>query len=461
MFRTRSRIVTLIALSGVPPVALAIAVIDAGAQCEFAQSPRARTVKLSLVRATARCGSSGHAPNTTTSDGLPACSPPPVSSVYSFDAGGRCELSMRQRGLTGLACVAGTPCSELAIAARCFGVVDATQTPVDDESGWRLRVSLRATIDDTDNGDMTPITIPFEYEMPEARGGKLSLSLKGTVLDLGYLPGPPLFDFPVPACSTLGISPPGTDPPAIGNFAPTTASVEIVDPDGNVFATSGSTAGSPPAGTCKIDLGKRTRGIKGDLVRRLATCPIGSIPAPNSSTAYGLPSCALPSALSSRDFQADSGGCTISVAQKAQPCASMPSQTCTPVTLKLRCRGIAETGGVALVDELGWRLRITVRATLEDALAGDVTVVDFPSEVVLPSIEDGTVKLTTVLPELMISTMPGDALGLPACSSLQVIDVVLVDAAGRHVRRSGYGVAIAEQRVAMKEGRCRSCMQRR
>jgi hypothetical protein len=34
------------------------------------------------------------------------------------------------------------------MAARCFGVLDETQLPVDGETGWRLRVSLRATIDD-------------------------------------------------------------------------------------------------------------------------------------------------------------------------------------------------------------------------------------------------------------------------------------------------------------------------
>jgi hypothetical protein len=411
---------------------------DAVAQCDFPRSPKAKTVKLALVRATERCGSSPHVPNTTTSDGLPACAPPPLSSSYSFDPGGRCDVAIKQKSVTGLACTAGTPCAELAITARCFGVLDASQVPVDGETGWRLRVSLRATIDDEDNGDMTPITIPFEYEMPAASGGTLALRLKGTVLDLGYTAGPPPFDFPVPACSTFAVAPPGTDPPTVGDFTPTAASVEIVDPNGGVFAASGSTTGKPATGACTIDLGKRTKGIKGDLVRSFATCPTDPFPAPNSSTGYGLPSCALPTALSSKRFQTDGGGCKIGLAQKVASCVSMPSETCAPLTLKLRCSGITEPDGITMVDgETGWRLRVTTRVTLDDALAGNVTVSDFPVEVVLPSIADGRVKLATILPELEVSTMPGDALGLPSCSSVQVIDVVLVDAQGNAFARLG------------------------
>src|SRR5687767_13602262 len=93
---------------------------DVQAQCSFDHSSRARSIKLSMVRAMSGCSTG----DTTTADGLPACSNPSPQSDYRFDGAGRCDFRMVHEA--GAACPLGGACSEMSISAKCSGVRDAS-----------------------------------------------------------------------------------------------------------------------------------------------------------------------------------------------------------------------------------------------------------------------------------------------------------------------------------------------
>ena len=281
-----------------------------------------------------------------------------------------------------------------------------------------MRTSLRITGDDTANGDMTIIDVPLETAFPAAQAGKLALKLTRSTYTVT--------DSPIPSCASVALVEDELITPSSRDVIVAT----IVDPDGNAFATVGTAGSAEGSPSCGIDLPQKTKSMKGSLVRAFEGCPIPDFPVPNSQTADGVPSCSPPLASSANRFDEKSGGCTVSLTQKLGNC----NPVCAPLTVGLKCKGVLLGNGTTPIDESGWKLRLTVRASTTDPSAGDVTVVDLPFEISLPQFDGGELNVQSAVPEIQATPNP---LQLRGCTSLALVDARLLDAIGNEFARLG------------------------
>lgn len=317
-------------------------------------------------------------------------------------------------------CGVNPSCSEMTLSAKCSGILDPSDAPIDGATGWRLQMVERMTIDDEDNGDMTLLDFPMVFGFPAARGGKLALKVSTDTLGVTG-------QVEIPACASAALV---YDEDQTMNRD--VIVVSILDPDDKVFATGGTAGGAANAGPCDIDLPQKTKAIKGSLVRVFEGCPTPSFTAPNSSTGDGVPACSPPLANSLNRFDEKSGGCKVSIEQKPGECP----EPCAPMTIQLDCKGVLLLNGTS-TDESGWTLRIIARATTNDPSAGDVTVMDLPVDIALPAFKAGKVKLRSIAHELEAAIPPPNTLALLSCTSVEIVDVRLRDASGNQFARLG------------------------
>jgi hypothetical protein len=201
---------------------------EAHAQCAFDAPAKARSIKSSLVRANSPCPltSTVPYPNTNTTAGVAACTPPTPRSLYTFDdTKGWCSVLVKHSVETPCPDEIASSCSVVKITTKCAGVLDPFVIPPTPTStaGWTLNIINRATFDDESNGDMTIIDFPLTLEMPPFENGKL----KSNVLIGGPCDGL--------LCDPFG---PSIAPPPCTQME--ILSIALRDPDGNVFATLGS-----------------------------------------------------------------------------------------------------------------------------------------------------------------------------------------------------------------------------
>jgi hypothetical protein len=111
----------------------------------------------------------------------------------------------------------------LSIKTGCKGVVESDGVTPVSGPGWALSTVSRATLNDSDNGDMTVIDFPVLIAFPAASKGKFKRKTNTNELlaDLG-LPA-------LPACTQVEV-----------------VSLAVQDPGGNPFAKLG--AGTRPKG---------------------------------------------------------------------------------------------------------------------------------------------------------------------------------------------------------------------
>lgn len=205
----------------------------ADAQCAFDAPTRARTFGSSLVRAFQACPSPDPddypLPNTATSAGVPACSPPVTVSPWSFDADkGKCDFRMSQKVLTPCPDGVEPSCSVLQASTRCAGILDADGVTLTNTSGWTQSIRYRLTFNDAASGDLTMITVS---------------PLDATVAVGPTVDGKFKSEFQAYPCRSFTC----VESDVFGWFGilPPCTQVEIFDvtlysPDGEVFATLGS-----------------------------------------------------------------------------------------------------------------------------------------------------------------------------------------------------------------------------
>ena len=198
----------------------------AHAQCNFDAPTKARGFKSSMVRAYDACTTSNTAVDGGVADG---CNPPTVLSAFQFsDSKSSCTVAIRSNFQSpckwGWGAVA---CNNPIISLKCRGIVGSDGvTPIGSPGSaqvWTLEVGNRATFEDPVGGDMTAMDSPVaQFLIPPARNGKLKLKTHSFRLDsFGECSG--LNVCGLPGCSVLEIS-----------------GVRLVDPEGNVFAVTGS-----------------------------------------------------------------------------------------------------------------------------------------------------------------------------------------------------------------------------
>lgn len=210
------------------------------AQCAFDAPSKAKGMKTDMVRAMVTCGGiTFPTPTTLTNAGVPACSPVTPYSAYVFTPAdplaknkGKCSVKTKTKfespcsdGSVDPITLLPQDCSNTSLQAKCGGVLNSDgATPVDGLTGgqgWALKTVARVTFDDKASGDMTIIDFPAQFNLPDAKKGKLKGKFDtNTLLNELFGDGSAL-----PGCTMLELK-----------------SIAIADPDGNNFAVVGSSS---------------------------------------------------------------------------------------------------------------------------------------------------------------------------------------------------------------------------
>jgi hypothetical protein len=178
-------------------IGVALHTVPAAAQCEF-NLARSKGLKASLVRNFYPCPGTEFHPGelTVTKAGTPSCSPvEPMSdpdglrTSYQFGPSGSCSVSLSAKLISDCSEIEdannpGTslglpsdPCHVTYVRSKCSGIVTAQGAPIDEEdTGWKLTMVTRASLDDQTGGDMTVIDFPITFDFPAPDDGKISLS---------------------------------------------------------------------------------------------------------------------------------------------------------------------------------------------------------------------------------------------------------------------------------------------
>ncbi len=150
----------------------------ARAQCDFNSPDKAKSAKISMVRAFYPCGGiTFPIPNTATSEGTPACAPPPPSSSYTFLPKGSCSVKVTHKLED--PCSTGSPgaCANVSIKAKCKGIGESDGVAPISAGVWALNVTVRRTTNDSFNGDITVIDFPAQFAFGLPQDGKIQLKI--------------------------------------------------------------------------------------------------------------------------------------------------------------------------------------------------------------------------------------------------------------------------------------------
>lgn len=188
-----------------------------------------------------------------------------------------------------------------------------------------------------------------------------------------------------------------------------------------VFAASGAHA------QCSFDAPAKAKGFKSDMVRAYSACPGVTFAAPNTVTMAGVPGCGLPVATSVYGFGVE-GSCKLQMSHKAErPCAGGCPFDCANMTFKAYCKGVLDGAGLP-IEEGAWSLNTVMRATMDDPVTGDMTVIDVPMQFPFGTPKRGRVKLRRSTNESFIFEICFAP--FPLCSHVELINVAIVDPAG-------------------------------
>lgn len=202
---------------------------NAAAQCGFDAPNKAKGIKSSLVRAYESCpGPTYPNANTSTAGGVPGCTPPVPISGFKLGPKGFCSIRLAVKLKDPCSSISAFPCLDPKVIVKCKDVRDALDTP-DNSSGWRLNLVGRFTTN-TEGvvGDITTLDYPFSVAFPQAKNGKLKLSVEiSDFLCQGICEpfGPISFSQALPICTNFEL-----------------LDSELLDPNGDLFATVGLSA---------------------------------------------------------------------------------------------------------------------------------------------------------------------------------------------------------------------------
>jgi hypothetical protein len=212
-------------------------------------------------------------------------------------------------------------------------------------------------------------------------------------------------------------------------------------------------AASAAHAQCAFEHPKKAGKLQSNLVQAFVSCgnPGGNTSNGNT-TEGGVPACKPPETYSQKALNDSSGGwkwdelsaqgklsfqakkaCT----GKTSPGAPPPCSPSSPLNqgpppsadlaIKLQLKGILQGPGAGTTPATGSGILATVaRATLEDRMNGDMTVVDFPAGFGF-AMTDGKAKLQTSADALLNGIgQPG----LPPCTSIEVVTIRVIDSKG-------------------------------
>lgn len=198
------------------------------------------------------------------------------------------------------------------------------------------------------------------------------------------------------------------------------------------------------------------KGLKGNLVRTYAGCTSTEHPTEDTNTEAGTPACSpvIPPELDGGPtpyaFSAK-GKCTVQTqakllkdCSKAEDSAGnglgLDERPCHVTFVRSSCKGVVRADGVTGINgaiDDGWELKTLSRASLNDPTNQDVTVIDFPVAFSYSTPEEGEMEIDSSSAEALLPLVGANGAALPACTSIELVNVVIVDPNGRQFAKLG------------------------
>ncbi len=200
------------------------------------------------------------------------------------------------------------------------------------------------------------------------------------------------------------------------------------------------------------------KGVRGSMVRNYSSCPGTSNPPSNANaqTESGTDACqpVTPPSVGGggTDYAyAAKGKCTVQTQAKLlKDCSQAEDSAGNPLGLEARpchvtfvrssCKGIVRADGKTLItgaQDDGWELATLSRASLNDPTGHDMTVIDFPVAFTYSTPEDGEMEIDSNSAEVLLPLVGANGAALPACTSIEVVDVKIKDPDGNSFAKLG------------------------
>lgn len=204
---------------------------------------------------------------------------------------------------------------------------------------------------------------------------------------------------------------------------------------------------SKASAQCDFDVAP-AKGLKASMVRSFAACPGTDHPTGNTSTEGGIEACTpvVPRSVGSSPTLysfGEKGKCDVRTSSKlVKDCSGLTNAAGTPLGLQAgpchvtfvnsKCSGILGTDGQTLIgaSDDGFSLATLTRATMDDASGGDMTVIDFPVTFTYSVPSNGKMSVDSSSAESLVPLVGVNNAGLPSCTSIEFVDVVVKDPQG-------------------------------
>ena len=181
---------------------------------------------------------------------------------------------------------------------------------------------------------------------------------------------------------------------------------------------------------CAFEHPQKAKKFQSNFIQAFVSCGNAGGNSPNTTTEGGVPACKPPETFNQQagtpvtgwrwDELKGSGSVTLKAATSVAPVTPAGS---TDLKVKAKLKGVLD--GVGLANGTG-ALATVARATFNDRMNGDITVVDFPANFAL-TLVDGKGQVKTTADTLLNGiSQPG----LPNCAALEVVSLTVVDPNG-------------------------------
>ena len=184
------------------------------------------------------------------------------------------------------------------------------------------------------------------------------------------------------------------------------------------------------AAQCDFNGPDRSHKFRTELTRAYAECD-----APDATAQGGADACVGPRAESSYRFNAK-GRCRVRMRAGIETDGTCVGG-CNDVALGVLCDGIHSDDNTPLGAGENWNLGSTWRATVTEPASGSMTLVDFSLSFAVASQGRGRIRAKHLSSAEMISGIFGPTATLPVCTSIELIDLVLLDPLSARFASSG------------------------
>jgi hypothetical protein len=204
-----------------------------------------------------------------------------------------------------------------------------------------------------------------------------------------------------------------------------------------------SFSASMASAQCAYQHPKSAKQLKSSLVQAMVSCGNPGGNTPNSTTEGGVPTCKPPQTFHEKNGN-QAGGWLWGPSSKGDVTFKAGKNKINPTNdpavaadsgdlyITLKMSGIVDN--TTLPASGNGSLSTVARATLKDRANGDMTVVDFPAGFGITAVS-GKINRKTSANDLLVNVIGQPA--LPSCSSIEVVDVNVIDENGDNFARMG------------------------